>query len=239
MQTAPALTGAASRRIAHQAHIRFTRTLLAGGALAGPLYLTVGLAQAFTRPGFDITRHALSLLSNGNLGWIHITNLIVSGLLVVAGAAGVRRALTAGRGRTWAPILIGLYGASLVAAGLFKADPAQGFPLGTPADAMVMTPAGMLHLMSGAVGFLGLIAATLVMARRFAGQGQRGWMLFSVATGIIFFASFVGISTVWNSGWTILGFWIGVVLAWAWLSAISAKLRAELAASHSTRVSRN
>ena len=33
-----------------------TRTLLLGGVLAGPLYLIVGLLQALTRPGFDLTR---------------------------------------------------------------------------------------------------------------------------------------------------------------------------------------
>jgi hypothetical protein len=34
-----------------------TRTLLACGVLAGPLYMAVYLGQALTRPGFDITRH--------------------------------------------------------------------------------------------------------------------------------------------------------------------------------------
>ena len=63
-----------------------TRALLLAGAVAGPLYLVVGLIEAFTRPGFDIRRHDLSLLANGDLGWIHMTDLIVSGLLVVAGA---------------------------------------------------------------------------------------------------------------------------------------------------------
>ena len=218
--------------IAAQSSTQRTRALLTGGLLAGPLYVGVGLIEMLIRPGFDLRRHSLSLLSNGDLGWIHIINLIISGLLVLGAAIGVQRALSAGRGRTWAPTLLGAYGLSLVTAGIFKADPAQGFPLGTPADAMVMTTSGILHLMSGAIGFLGLIAATFILARRFAGQGQRGWVHFSVATGVIFFASFVGISTVWNSGWTILGFWIGVVLAWAWLSAISAKLRADLTAGY-------
>jgi hypothetical protein len=41
--------------------------LLASGILAGPLFVAVGLIQAFTRVGFDLRRHALSLLSLG--GW--------------------------------------------------------------------------------------------------------------------------------------------------------------------------
>src|SRR5688572_25237728 len=94
------LTPAASRAASPTTSL--TRALLAGGVIAGPLYLTVGLAQALTRPGFDLSRHALSLLSNGDLGWIHVTNLIVSGLLVIGAAVGLRRSLTAGRARTWA-----------------------------------------------------------------------------------------------------------------------------------------
>jgi Protein of unknown function (DUF998) len=55
-----------------------TRALLAGGG-AGPLFILVGLLQAFTRDGFDLRRHPLSLLSNGDLGWIQIANFIVTG----------------------------------------------------------------------------------------------------------------------------------------------------------------
>ena len=39
--------------------------LLTCGALAGPLYVTLGLLQILFREGFDIRRHALSLMSNG------------------------------------------------------------------------------------------------------------------------------------------------------------------------------
>lgn len=49
---------------------KLTTALLICGIVAGPLFTVVGLTQAFTRPGFDLTRHALSLLENGDLGWI-------------------------------------------------------------------------------------------------------------------------------------------------------------------------
>lgn len=209
--------------------IKLTRALLLCGVVAGPLYLIVGLVEAFTRPGFDITRHDLSLLSNGELGWIHITNFIVSGLLVIAVAAGIRRALHTGRGKTWAPLLISLYGLGLIGAGIFVADPALGFPPGTPADAHAISGHGLLHFVCGGLGFLGLIAACFVFARRFAGLGQRGWQWFSLLTGVIFFAGFVGIASGSGSGWILLGFWVAVVLAWIWLSALSARLGSELA----------
>jgi hypothetical protein len=47
-----------------------TRHLLACGVLAGPIYILVGLLQILTREGFDMTRHPLSLMSTGDLGWI-------------------------------------------------------------------------------------------------------------------------------------------------------------------------
>lgn len=202
-----------------------TRALLLGGAVAGPLYLVVGLTEAFTRPGFDIRRHDLSLLANGSLGWIHIADLVVTGLLVLAGAAGMRASLTAGRGRTWGPLLVGVFGIGLVAAGFFTADPALGFPPGTPADAHSISWHGLMHFVSAAIGFLALIAGCLVFARRFAAGGERGWAAYSAFTGVVFLLAFAGIAAGSGNGWTILGFWIGVVLAFAWLSAMCLRLR--------------
>src|SRR5579859_3199942 len=96
-----------------------TRTLLLGGAPAGPDYLGVRLLQAFTRPGFDVTRHDLSLLANGSLGWIQSANFLVTGLLVLGGALGIRRVLRRRPGGTALPLLVGLYGLGLLGAGLF------------------------------------------------------------------------------------------------------------------------
>ncbi|GLV55405.1 hypothetical protein KDH_22490 [Dictyobacter sp. S3.2.2.5] len=77
---------------------QLTKALLTCGVVAGPLFTIVGLIQAFTRPGFDLTRHALSLLENGDLGWLQITNFLFSGLLFIIGAAGMRRVLRGSRG---------------------------------------------------------------------------------------------------------------------------------------------
>jgi hypothetical protein len=76
-----------------------TRTLLACGVVAGPLYIVVGVIQMLIRPGFDIRRHELSLMSNGDLGWIQISNLVLTGLLSIACAAGMRRVLKSRPGR--------------------------------------------------------------------------------------------------------------------------------------------
>jgi hypothetical protein len=121
----------ASRRPAH-AGDPTTRALVTAGVIAGPLFVAVGLVQVLTREGFDLTRHPLSLLSLGDLGWIQIANFIVAGALMLAFAVGTRQSLGDGPGRTWAPVLFALYGVGLVLGGAFTADPALGFPVGTP-----------------------------------------------------------------------------------------------------------
>ena len=197
------------------------RILLTAGALAGPVYIGLGLGQALLRPGFDIARHDLSLLSNGDLGWIQIGNFLLTGLLVIAGAAGLRRTLRAGRGRTWGPLLLAGYGLGLIGAGLFSADPAFGFPPGTPSDANSISWHGLLHILTAALGFAALIGSCGVFSRRFAAGRQTGWRAYSVVTGLVFLAGFVGVASGSGNSWTVLGFWIAVVLAWSWITAIS------------------
>ena len=63
---------------------KLTRALLFCGVVAGPLYVIVGAIEMLTRPGFDVTRHDLSLMSNGDWGWVHSSLLILTGLLTCA-----------------------------------------------------------------------------------------------------------------------------------------------------------
>jgi hypothetical protein len=184
----------------------------------------VGVIQALSRPGFDLGRHDLSLLANGDLGWIQISNLMLSGLLVVAFALGMRHVLRGSPGGLWGPLLIGVYGGGLIGAGIFTADPAFGFPPGTPADAHSISWHGMLHLITAGIGFLALIAACFFLARRFASLTERRWAVYSVVTGVLFFLAFVGVATGSGQRWSVMGFWIGVVVAWAWLFVLAIKL---------------
>jgi hypothetical protein len=187
------------------------------------------LAQGLTRPGFDLLHHDVSLQSNGDLGWVQITNFVVTGLLVIAGAAGIRRVRQEGPGRTWGPLLIGLFGLGLIGAGVFVADPMNGFPPGTPAGMPAsLSWHSLLHLLSAAVGFLSLIAACFVFARRFFALRQRAWGAYSVVTGVIFFAAFAGVASGSAQAAIVIGFWIGVVLAFAWISAMAVRLMAGL-----------
>ena len=205
-----------------------TRLLLLGGVLAGPFYVLVGLVQIIVRPGFDIRRHAVSLMSNGGLGWIQISNFIVTGCLVIGCAAGIRQVFSPGRGATWGPLLLGLYGLGLIGAGIFVADPMDGFPLGTPPGPPVVTSwHGPYHFLSGGIGFFALIAACVVFARRFAELGKPAWAAFSLTTGALFFAAFAGIASGSKHPAIIPAFTAAVVLTWTWLSAVSAQLQRE------------
>jgi hypothetical membrane protein len=199
--------------------VRTTKSLLGYGIVAGPLYVVVALAQAVTRDGFDPGRHAWSLLANGELGWIQITNFIVTGLMTVAAAIGLRRALTPGRGRTGAPLLMATYGVSLIGAGIFRPDPAQGFPAGTP-ETTTTSWHGMLHFIVGGIGFLCLTAACFVLASRFSHDSRRRLAWFSRITGMVFLAGFVGIASG-SQGPTTLAFVAAVLIVWAWVTTVS------------------
>ena len=80
-----------------------TRQLLGAGIIAGPVFAVTAAAQVLTRDGFDLRKHPLSLLSNGDYGWVQIANFIVSGAMLIAFAVGVHRVLLDGRGSTWGP----------------------------------------------------------------------------------------------------------------------------------------
>jgi len=164
-----------------------TTRLLACGIVAGPVFVGVGLLQALTIPGFDLTRHALSLLETGPFGAIQIANFLLSGTLLIAYAAGLRRSLRAGPGGSWAPLLIGVCGLGFIGGAFFHPDPGLGFPPGTPADIpATMSTHAVLHMVFGSTAFLALIAACFVLARAFAVARQRSWAAGLAGAGATF-----------------------------------------------------
>ena len=129
-------------------------------------------------------------------GWVQIANLVLTGLMVVACAVGLRRALVSGPGARWAPRLLAVYGVSLVAAGVFRADPALGFPAGTPEGPGEVSWHGLLHFAAGGIGFTCLAAACFALARRYAADGRRGFARWSRATGVVFLTGFAMVASV-------------------------------------------
>ncbi|OBA99844.1 hypothetical protein A5662_01335 [Mycobacteriaceae bacterium 1482268.1] len=202
---------------------RITRSLLGYGVIAGPIYVIAVAAQATTREGFDPTRHAASQLANGDFGWIQTVTFLVTGAMTVAAAVGIRRALPVGRSSVWAASLIGVYGAGLIVAGCFRADPSDGFPPGTPPGMGEPTWHGLVHLMAAGVGFIALVAACFVFAARFSRDGERAWAWFSRITGIAFAGTFVFLASGAGTA-AIVSFTAAVAVVWAWLAAVSVKL---------------
>jgi hypothetical protein len=52
---------------------------------------------------------------------------------------------------------------------------------------------------------------------------KEGGTTFTFITGVVFLAGFFGIAAGSGNPWSILGFWIAVVLAWIWISTTSAR----------------
>ncbi|MFG1706919.1 DUF998 domain-containing protein [Nonomuraea sp. M3C6] len=210
---------------------RSTTAMLACGIVAGPLFVVTVLAQALTRAGFDPKRHPLSSLSLGELGWIQITNFVVTGLLVLAFAVAIRRVLHPGRAGTWGPLLIGVNGLSLIAGGLFLADPVGGYPPGMPEQA---TWHGIVHSTAPSLAGLAGLAAYAVFARRFASAGQRGWATLCLAFAPAVLA--LNIAAAIAADFRLM--LAGLALGWAWTSLIALRLMAETRSSatiHSPR----
>jgi hypothetical protein len=203
-----------------------TRLLLVGGVIAGPLFMVVGLAQAFTRPGFDLRRHALSMLSLGDLGWIQITNFVLTGLFTIALAIGMRRALYPGRAGTWGPPLMAAYGVGYIVSGIFRIDPSLGFPPGSPEGVTTFSWHAMLHFLGFTIAFIGLIAACFVFARRFAGLHESGWAAYCAATGAVALVLIViGMVNVVPAS---ISFAIMGLITSGWIAVISLRLLSEL-----------
>lgn len=152
---------------------RSARRQLTCGILAGPVLLGVGLAQVFTRDGFDLDRHALSQLALGPWGFVQVVNFLVTGVLVIAAARGLRGVPGSGRAAVWGLRLLVCFGAGMLIAGVFVADPGYGFPAGTPDGPGQISWHGALHGVGFVVAMASWTAAMIVLARAFAGHGDR------------------------------------------------------------------
>lgn len=200
-----------------------TRVLVTAGAVAGPLFVVVGLVQVLTREGFDLSRHPLSLLALGEDGWIQIANFVVAGALMLAFAVGARRSLRGGPGRTWAPVLFALYGVGLVLGGAFTADPALGFPVGTldgyPTE---WTFHGAVHAFAAPLAFLALVGVTFVVARRLSWEGHRTAAVWSRVTGVVCLLLCIPFGPAMS-----VRLFVGVALGFAWITAYAISLLRE------------
>ena len=162
------------------------------------------------------------MLSLGELGWVQITDFVVTGLLFIACAVGMHRALRGRRGGAWGPVLIGAFGLALIGGGVFVADSALGFPAGTgdgpPAS---LSWHGIAHGIAFAVGMSALIAAFAVFTRAFAAAHDPVWARYSAATGVAFLV--LGGLGAAVGDWRLVA--AAIVLGWSWASLVAWRLQ--------------
>jgi hypothetical protein len=106
----------------------------------------------------------------------------------------------------------------------------SGYPPGTP-DRLrgYGSVHAALHDLFSAGTFLGLPAAALVFARRFADRREPGWAAYSAATGLLFLAGFVLASMAFGQAGPLVAFGgllqrATITLGWTWLGLLAVHL---------------
>jgi len=210
--------------------------MLKAGVLVGPLFVGVSVILAFATSGFDLTKHEVSLLLVGNLGWLQMVNFIVTGLLGILCAFGLRRALKPGRASTWGPILLGVYGVVLIVAGLFHPDPMLGFPAGAPVGIPASPTAhANIHSLAFSLLALAIVANGFVFARRYFAT-QRAWAVYGIVNSVAIVILVALGSTLMPTGYGGLPL-LGVAIAISfWVSATATRTLLDLRATSTRKV---
>lgn len=87
--------------------------------------------------------------------------------------------------------MVGAYAIGLLGAGIFVADPMNGYPPGTPDKRLIYSVHGVLHDLFSTLVFLGLPVACFVFGRWFAARGERGWAIYSAVTAVVCLGAFI------------------------------------------------
>ena len=203
--------------------IATTRGLLAAGVLAGPLFVGITAILTISRPGFDLRRHGISLLSLGDRGWIQIANFVLAGALSIAFAVGVRRILRPGFGAVSAPVLTAGYGLGVIVTGVFLVDAGVGFPPGT-AEGLPpeMSWHGTIHAIAPPSAFVMMVGVCAIFALRFRRLKRTGWSVYCLLTGL---SSLLLI--FWPGGGGSVRSAVAVLITTVWTTALALELLTE------------
>lgn len=205
--------------------------LLRAGMVAGPLFIVVALVQAFTREGYDWTRHPTSMLALGDLGWIQVTNFVVASVLFFSCAVGIKRVLRGGPAGTWGPILVGTFAVALFIAGVFPTDAGLGFPPGAPEGFPEFSWHGIVHTIGPTLGINSLFVSYFVFSRYFFRTRQTGWAVASIVVGATcvilgFSVNQTGTGTL-EDPFNFLPLWLAMMTGWSYLSLLCWKFSRE------------
>jgi len=203
------------------------RLLLLCGAIAGPLFIVIFLILGASRPGYDARRQPVSALAMGPLGWTQRMNFIVTAVLMLSGAVGLHLALTPRAGSTWGPVLVGVYAAGLIGAGVFVTD-LTGLSAVAPAQAQRSRPA-VLHDLFSLIAFSALFIACFVFSYLFVAMRSVGWSIYSAVSGLLLGVGFVLFARGFSGAGPlapIAGLLqrLTIAIGWMWVSVVAAHL---------------
>jgi hypothetical membrane protein len=203
---------------------RVTEPLLWCGLVGAPLFVLVVIVDGATRPGYDVARLPISLLSLGERGWIQVANFLVTGVLFVLFAVGLSRTVDrADRAAVVGSLLLAVFGIGLIAAGLFSADPGGGYP---PGEQQTASQSGTLHDVASLVVFVSLPLAATAMSRYFVHVGDQRWAAYSAVTAVAVGVGFALMIVAFNAS-TPLTSVAGlvqratVIAGWTWIAAVA------------------
>lgn len=162
--------------------------LLWAGVAGAVLFVGAFLVEGLTRRDYNPFRQPVSALALGPGGWVQQVNFVATGILMLLLAAGLGVALRPLGGSPLAPVLVGIYAAGLILAGLFVTDPVPGYPPDPPA---APTRHGHLHTVSSLFVFLPLVAAAIVVGRLLAAGGSPAWAAYSFLSAVAVAAGMV------------------------------------------------
>lgn len=149
--------------------------------IAGPiLFTTAFVAEGFWQPGYSHVADPVSALAAGPYGWVQDVNFVVFGVLTIAFAIGVHRALRPSRAGTIGSTFLLVSGAALVLAAVFPARDASGAVTDQPGHVL----AAVLAFLGAGIGFA---AVSRRLARHPHWRDLAGYTLISgIATIVLF-----------------------------------------------------
>lgn len=156
--------------------------------LVAPLFFIAGFSvQGIFKAGYSALRFPISSLSIGETGWMQTATFIISGLLLLLFAVGVKQQLD----NRLPAVLFALVAVGLIASGIFSTDPVYGFPQNLPFKTKVFTTHGKLHTLFSLLVFINIPVTCFVMTRHFSRQKEAQWQYYSLITGIMMLVLFL------------------------------------------------
>ncbi|MEP6797237.1 MAG: DUF998 domain-containing protein, partial [Lapillicoccus sp.] len=106
-------------------------------------------------------------------------------------------------------------------AGLLRADPALGFPVGTTEGVGTISWHGVGHFVAAGLGFVALALGALALGRWYAAQGHPVRAAHARVTAVAFLAGFAMIASGRGGSVATPAFTAAVILVWGWIAVVA------------------